>query len=45
MKDEHEVSSVFAQCGLFHAFYMELHFDALHGPRAFVGNPPVQSHD
>lgn len=45
MKDEREVSCVFAQCGLFQAPYVELHLNALHGSRAFVGDPPVQSHD
>lgn len=44
MKDEHEVSAVFAQCGIFHAPYVELHFDALRGFKAFVGDPPVHSH-
>lgn len=36
--------SIFAQYGLFYSFSMELRFDALHGPRDFVGDPPVHSH-
>lgn len=47
MNMNHDLSPVFAQGGLFHASYVELHFDALHGTRTFLCRGPLctQSHN